>query len=70
MAQAGDLVVISGGDEADFEACRRYFSGFSSVPPITWGQPGLALRTKLIINLILAGNPPRFGRRSHNGRRK
>ena len=55
MAQAGDLVVISGGDEPDFEACRRYFSGFSRAAYYL-GPAGSGARTKLIINLILAGN--------------
>ena len=55
MAQAGDLVVISGGDEADFEACRHYFSGFSRAAYYL-GPAGSGARTKLIINLILAGN--------------
>ncbi|MBN08017.1 MAG: hypothetical protein CMM45_09315 [Rhodospirillaceae bacterium] len=55
MAQAGDLVVISGGDEGDFEACRHYFSGFSRAAYYL-GPAGSGARTKLIINLILAGN--------------
>ena len=55
MAQAGDLVVISGGDEADFEVCRHYFSGFSRAA-YHLGPAGSGARTKLVINLILAGN--------------
>ena len=55
MAEAGDLVVITGGDPADFEACRPYFEGFSR-EAYYMGPAGSGARTKLIINLILAGN--------------
>ena len=55
MAQAGDLVVIVGGEEADFEACREAFAGFSRAA-YYMGPSGSGARTKLIINLILAGN--------------
>lgn len=55
MAQAGDLVVIAGGEAADFEACRHYFAGFSRAA-YHMGPAGSGARTKLIINLILAGN--------------
>ena len=55
MAQAGDLVVISGGDEGDFRACQHYFEGFSRAAYYL-GPAGSGARTKLIINLILAGN--------------
>jgi 3-hydroxyisobutyrate dehydrogenase-like beta-hydroxyacid dehydrogenase len=55
MAQAGDLVVICGGAEADFEACREAFAGFSRAA-YYMGPSGSGARTKLIINLILAGN--------------
>ena len=55
MAQAGDLVVIAGGEEADFEACREAFAGFSRAA-YYMGPSGSGARTKLIINLILAGN--------------
>ena len=55
MAQAGDLVVIAGGEAADFEACRKYFDGFSRAA-YHMGPAGSGARTKLIINLILAGN--------------
>lgn len=55
MAEAGDLVVIAGGDAEDFEACRPYFEGFSRAA-YHMGPAGSGARTKLIINLILAGN--------------
>jgi len=55
MAQAGDLVVIVGGEEADFEACRDAFASFSRAA-YYMGPSGSGARTKLIINLILAGN--------------
>lgn len=55
MAQAGDLVVIAGGEEEDFEACREAFAGFSRAA-YYMGPSGSGARTKLIINLILAGN--------------
>lgn len=55
MAQAGDLVVISGGDESDFRVCQHYFNGFSRAAYYL-GPAGSGARTKLIINLILAGN--------------
>lgn len=55
MAEAGDLVVIAGGDADDFEACRPYFEGFSRAA-YHMGPAGSGARTKLIINLILAGN--------------
>lgn len=55
MAQAGDLVVIAGGEEKDFEACKSYFAGFSRAAYFM-GPAGSGARTKLVINLILAGN--------------
>jgi 3-hydroxyisobutyrate dehydrogenase-like beta-hydroxyacid dehydrogenase len=55
MAEAGDLVVIAGGEQADFEACREYLAGFSR-GAYYMGPAGSGARTKLIINLILAGN--------------
>ena len=55
MANAGDLVVISGGDEGDFMACQHYFTGFSRAAYYL-GPAGSGARTKLIVNLILAGN--------------
>ena len=55
MAQAGDLVVVAGGAAADFEACRHYFAGFSRAA-YHMGPAGSGARTKLIVNLVLAGN--------------
>lgn len=55
MAQNGDLVVIAGGNQEDFEACKDYFSGFSRAAYFM-GPAGSGARTKLVINLILAGN--------------
>lgn len=55
MAEAGDLVVIAGGNEDDFEACKPYFEGFSRAAYFM-GPAGSGARTKLVINLILAGN--------------
>ena len=55
MAEAGDLVVIAGGLEADFNACKEYFAGFSRAAYFM-GPAGSGARTKLVINLILAGN--------------
>ena len=55
MAQAGDLVVIAGGRQEDFEACQPYLAGFSRAAYFM-GPAGSGARTKLVINLILAGN--------------
>lgn len=55
MAEAGDLVVIAGGNEEDFNACKPYFEGFSRAAYFM-GPAGSGARTKLVINLILAGN--------------
>ena len=55
MAQDGDLVIIAGGDEENFNACKKYFDGFSR-SAYYMGPAGSGARTKLIINLILAGN--------------
>jgi len=55
MAQAGDLIVIAGGNQADFEACRPVFAGFSRAA-YYMGPAGSGARTKLVINLILGGN--------------
>jgi len=55
MARAGDLVVIAGGDKADFEACRQVFAGFSRAA-YHMGPVGAGARTKLVVNLVLAGN--------------
>ena len=55
MARAGDLIVMAGGDTADFEACRGVFSGFSRAA-YHMGPVGSGARTKLVVNLVLAGN--------------
>jgi 3-hydroxyisobutyrate dehydrogenase-like beta-hydroxyacid dehydrogenase len=55
MARAGDLIVIAGGDKADFDACRPVFAGFSRAA-YHMGPVGSGARTKLAINLVLAGN--------------
>lgn len=55
MAKAKDLVLIVGGEEADFDACRPYFDGFARAA-YYMGPAGAGARTKLIINLVLAGN--------------
>ncbi len=55
MAREGDLIVIAGGDKADFEACREVFAGFSRAA-YHMGPVGAGARTKLAINLVLAGN--------------
>jgi len=55
MAHAGDLVVLAGGERDHFEACRPLFAGFSRG---AWhvGPVGSGARTKIIVNLVLAGN--------------
>jgi 3-hydroxyisobutyrate dehydrogenase-like beta-hydroxyacid dehydrogenase len=55
MAREGDLIVIAGGDKADFDACRDVFAGFSRAA-YHMGPVGSGARTKLAINLVLAGN--------------
>ncbi len=55
MAREKDLIVIAGGSEEDFEACRPVFAGFSRAAYFM-GPVGSGARTKLVINLILAGN--------------
>jgi len=55
MAQDGDLVVIAGGAKEDFEACRAVFASFSRAA-YHMGPAGSGARTKLVINLVLAGN--------------
>ena len=55
MAREGDLIVIAGGEKADFDACREVFSGFSRAA-YHMGPVGSGARTKLAINLVLAGN--------------
>lgn len=55
MAQKGDLIVIAGGERQDFEACRPVLAGFSRAA-YHMGPAGSGARTKLVINLVLAGN--------------
>jgi 3-hydroxyisobutyrate dehydrogenase-like beta-hydroxyacid dehydrogenase len=55
MARAKDLIVIAGGKKEDFEACRPVFEGFSRAA-YHMGPVGSGARTKLVVNLILAGN--------------
>jgi 3-hydroxyisobutyrate dehydrogenase-like beta-hydroxyacid dehydrogenase len=55
MARNGDLIVIAGGREEDFNACGHVFAGFSRAA-YYMGPVGSGARTKLVINLILAGN--------------
>ena len=55
MAMAKDLVIIAGGEQEDFDACRSVFAGFSR-QAYYMGSVGSGARTKLVINLILAGN--------------
>ncbi len=55
MAQQGDLVVIAGGTEANFEACRPLLASFSRAA-YHMGPAGSGARTKLVVNLVLAGN--------------
>ncbi len=50
-----DLVIIAGGNQEDFDTCRAVFSGFSR-EAYYMGPVGSGARTKLVINLILAGN--------------
>ena len=46
---------MAGGDKADFEACRPLFAGFSRAA-YHMGPVGSGARTKLVVNLVLAGN--------------
>ncbi len=55
MAILKDLVVIAGGEAEDFDACRAVFAGFSRAA-YYMGPVGSGARTKLVINMILAGN--------------
>ncbi len=55
MAVEKDLVVIAGGEAEDFDACRAVFAGFSRAA-YHMGPVGSGARTKLVINMILAGN--------------
>jgi 2-hydroxy-3-oxopropionate reductase len=55
MAMQKDLVIVAGGAQEDFDACRAVFAGFSREAYLM-GPVGSGARTKLVINLILAGN--------------
>ncbi len=55
MAWKKDLIVIAGGGSEDFEACRPYFRAISRAA-YRMGPVGSGALTKLIVNLILAGN--------------
>ena len=55
MAENGDLIVIAGGKKEDFDACKSIFAGCSR-EAYYMGPSGSGARTKLVINLILAGN--------------
>jgi 3-hydroxyisobutyrate dehydrogenase-like beta-hydroxyacid dehydrogenase len=55
MARAGDLIVVAGGARSDFEACQPVFAGFSRAA-YHMGAVGAGARTKLVLNLVLAGN--------------
>lgn len=55
MARAKDLIVVAGGSAADFDDARAVLNGFSRAAYHV-GPAGSGARTKLIINLVLAGN--------------
>lgn len=55
MAVEKDLVVVAGGAAEDFDACRAVLAGFSRAA-YYMGPVGSGARTKLVVNLILAGN--------------
>jgi 3-hydroxyisobutyrate dehydrogenase-like beta-hydroxyacid dehydrogenase len=55
MAWNGDLIVIAGGEDDDFETALPILKGFSRAA-YHMGPVGSGGRTKLIINLVLAGN--------------
>ncbi len=55
MAWEKDLIVIAGGEKDAFDACRPYLESFSRAA-YHMGPVGAGALTKLIINLVLAGN--------------
>lgn len=55
MAREKDLIVVAGGEAEDFDACRAVFAGFSRAA-YHMGPVGSGARTKLVVNLVLAGN--------------
>jgi len=52
MAWTKDLIVVAGGEPADFEACRSLFDGLAKAA-YHLGPVGSGALTKLIINLVL-----------------
>ena len=55
MAAEKDLIVIAGGKKKAFDYCKTLFSGFAR-NSYYMGPSGAGAKTKLVINLILAGN--------------
>jgi 3-hydroxyisobutyrate dehydrogenase-like beta-hydroxyacid dehydrogenase len=55
MAQKKDLIVVAGGDAADFKAAEPMFAGFSRAA-YHMGPLGSGAMAKLVINLVLFGN--------------
>ena len=55
MAWRKDLIVIAGGAKEDFEACKPYFGSICRAA-YHMGPVGSGAMTKLIVNLVLAGN--------------
>lgn len=55
MAWRKDLIVIAGGKKEDFDACKLYFEAISRAA-YHMGPGGSGALTKLIVNLVLAGN--------------
>ena len=55
MALKKDLIIIAGGAKEDFDACKPYFESISR-GAYHMGPVGTGSLTKLIVNLVLAGN--------------
>jgi 3-hydroxyisobutyrate dehydrogenase-like beta-hydroxyacid dehydrogenase len=55
MAWKKDLIVIAGGTEEAFNACKPLFAGFARAA-YRMGPVGSGAMTKLVINLVLFGN--------------
>ena len=55
MAWTKDLIIVAGGAPEDFEACGPYFRAIGRAA-YRMGPVGSGALTKLIVNLILAGN--------------
>jgi len=60
MAWDKDLIVVAGGERSDFEICLPYLQSFSRAA-YYMGPFGSGALTKLIINLVLAGNRVALG---------